>query len=52
VRARIETLFSGLWHRFVDRVFSRSFDGLWSAVKLKMLHYNLCKAGILQPLDA
>lgn len=47
VRERIETCFSCLWHRFVDRVFSRSFHGLWNTVKLKMLHYNLAKAGIL-----
>jgi hypothetical protein len=47
VRERIETCFSGLWDRFVDRVFSRSWEGLWNTIKLKMLHYNLCKAGIL-----
>lgn len=47
LRERIETTNSGLWHRFVDRVFSRSFTGLWSAIKLKMLHYNLGQAGIL-----
>ena len=52
VRERIETVFSCLWQRFVDRVFSRSFEGLWSAVKVKMLHYNLCQAGILQPLNS
>ena len=47
VRERIETTFSGLWSRFVDRVFSRSWHGLWNTIKLKMLHYNLCQAGIL-----
>jgi hypothetical protein len=47
LRERIETTNSGLWNRFVDRVFSRSFAGLWSVVKLKMLHYNLCQAGML-----
>jgi hypothetical protein len=47
LRERIETTNSGLWSRFVDRVFSRSFAGLWSAVKLKLLHYNLCQAGML-----
>ena len=47
VRERIETCFSGLWSRFVDRVFSRSFHGLWNTIKLKMLHYNLCQAGVL-----
>ena len=47
VRERIETCFSGLWSRFIDRVFSRSWNGLWNTIKLKMLHYNLCKAGVL-----
>lgn len=47
VRERIETVFSQLWNRFVDRVLSRSWEGLWSTVKLKMLHHNLCRAGIL-----
>jgi IS5 family transposase len=52
VRERIETVFSCLWQRFVDRVFSRSFEGLWSAIKVKMLHYNLCQARILKPLNS
>ncbi len=30
---RIETVFSCLWQRFVDRVFSRSFEGLWIAIQ-------------------
>jgi hypothetical protein len=47
LRERIETTNSGLWNRFVDRVFSRSFAGLWSVIKLKMLHFNLCQAGLL-----
>lgn len=47
LRERIETTNSGLWNRFVDRVFSRSFAGLWSVIKLKMLHFNLCQAGML-----
>ena len=47
VRERIETCFSSLWNRFVDRVFSRSFHGLWNTIKLKMLHYNLCQAAVL-----
>lgn len=47
VRERIETAFSGLWARFIDRVFSRSWEGLWNTLKLKMLHYNLCLAGML-----
>jgi len=48
LRERIETTFSGLWSRFVDRVFSRSWIGLWVAVLLKMLHYNLTLAGTIR----
>jgi transposase len=47
LRERVETSFSGLWSRFVDRVLSRSWQGLWSTIKLKMLHYNLCQAGLI-----
>jgi transposase len=47
VRERIETVFSALWSRFVDRVYSRSWEGLWSTLKLTILHYNLCLAGII-----
>jgi hypothetical protein len=47
LRERIETTYSGLWNRFVDGVFSRSWIGLWMAVLLKMLHYNLSLAGIV-----
>ena len=51
VRERIETVFSCFWNRFMDLVFSRSFVGLWSVIRMKMLHYTLCKAGILPPLN-
>ena len=47
LRERIETTFSQLCERFVDRVRSRSFGGLWNTIKLKMLHLNLCMAGLL-----
>lgn len=47
VRKRIETRFSQLWDRFVDRIFSRSWPGLWNTILLKVLHYNLCQAHIL-----
>lgn len=47
LRERIETTFSSLCLRFVDRVLSRSFDGLWNTIKLKMLHHNLTHAGLL-----
>ena len=47
VRQAIETSFSQLWYKFVDRVFSRSWRGLWNTVQLKVLYYNLCHAGVL-----
>jgi hypothetical protein len=47
LRERIETINSQLAERFVDRVRSRSWDGLWNTLKLKMLHLNLCLAGLL-----
>jgi transposase len=47
VRERVETVFSQLWGRFATRVFSRSWEGLWTALKLKMLDYSLCHAGII-----
>jgi Transposase DDE domain len=47
VRQAIETSFSQLWYKFMDRVFSRSWHGLWHTVPLKVLHYNLCQAGVL-----
>src|SRR4029453_992537 len=47
VRQQIETTFSQLWRKFVDRVFSRSWHGLWNTLQLKVLYYNLVHAGIL-----
>lgn len=47
VRQGIETLFSQLWHKFIDRVFSRSWQGLWNTIKLKLLNYNLRHCGIV-----
>jgi hypothetical protein len=47
IRERIETLFSQLWNKFIDRVFSRSWNGLWNTIKLKLLNYNLCQAGLI-----
>ena len=43
MRVRVETRSSSLWNRFVDRAFSRSFPGLWSAIRLKILRFNLCR---------
>jgi transposase len=47
IRERVETTFSQLWARFVDCVYSRSWNGLWNTIKLKMLHLNLCEAGVI-----
>jgi hypothetical protein len=47
VRARVETTFSQLWNQFIDRIYSRSWHGLWNTVKLKMLYFNLLHAGII-----
>ncbi len=47
VRQGIETTFSQLWRKFVDRVFSRSWHGLWNTIQLKVLFYNLVHAGVL-----
>ena len=47
VRERIETRLSQLWNGFIDRVFSRSWQGPWNTILLKVLHYNLCQAQIL-----
>jgi hypothetical protein len=47
LRERVETTYSSLYNRFVDRVLSRSWQGLWNTVLLKVLHYNLCQAGWL-----
>lgn len=47
VRQGIETMFSQWWHQFIDRVFSRSWNGLWNTIKLKVLRYNLVHAGVL-----
>jgi Transposase DDE domain len=49
LRQRVETSLSGLWSRFLDRVYARSWEGLWSAIKLTLLHFNLCQAGLLPP---
>jgi Transposase DDE domain len=38
VRQAMETTLSQLWYRFLDRVFSRSWRGLWNTVQRKVLH--------------
>lgn len=47
VRQGVERMFSQWWHQFIDRVFSRSWNGLWTTIKLKVLHYNLVHAGVV-----
>jgi hypothetical protein len=47
VRQGIETTFSPLWWKFLDRVFSRSWQGLWNTIHLKVLFYNLLHAAIV-----
>src|SRR5215212_5855509 len=47
VRQQIETTFSQLWWKFIDRVFSRSWSGWCNTLQLKVLSYNLRHAGIL-----
>jgi hypothetical protein len=44
VRQQVETTFSQLWRKVVGRVFSRSWEGLWNAIQLKVLYSNLCHA--------
>ena len=46
-RPAIETTWSQLWYRFLDRVFSRSWRGLWNPLPLKGISYNLRHAGVL-----
>ena len=47
VRQQVETTFSQLWRKVVGRVFSRSWEGLWNTLQLKVLYYNLCHAGLV-----
>ncbi len=47
IRERVEGVFSSLWERFATRVYSRSRQGLWNTLKLKMLDYKLCFANLI-----
>jgi transposase len=47
LRNRVETTFGELWRRFTDRVFSRSWLGLWNTLLLKMFECKLCQTNIL-----
>lgn len=45
LRQRVETVFSQLWHQFIDRIYSRSWQGLWTTVRVKMLFHNMVMNG-------
>lgn len=47
IRKRVETTLSQLWRALLDRVFARSFVGLWNSLLLKILFHNLKVAHIL-----
>jgi len=52
-RQQAESSFSGLWRRFSKRVYARSWHGLWTSLLLKVLHFNLERAGIVsRPADS
>lgn len=46
VRQGIETTFSQLWRKVVDRVFSRSWHGLWNTSQLKVLSLQFGARGL------
>jgi len=46
-RQQGEGSFSGLWRRFIGRVYARSWHGLSTSLLLKILHFNLEQAGIV-----
>ena len=48
-RQQAESSFSGLWRRFSNRVYARSWHGLWTSLLLKVLHFNLREADIISP---
>lgn len=47
LRQGVETTFSQLWHQFIDRVYSRSWLGLWNTIMLKLISYQLRHSGLL-----
>ncbi len=48
-----ESIFSGLRRRFSDRAYARSWPGIQASLLLKVLHFNLERAGIVsQPADS
>jgi hypothetical protein len=47
LRNRVETTFGELWRRYTDRIYSRSWLGLWNTLLLKMFECKLCQTNIL-----
>jgi hypothetical protein len=47
LRQGVETTFSQLWNQFIDRVYSRSWLGLWNTIMLKLINYQLRHSGLL-----
>ena len=47
IRSRVETTFGELWSRFTDRIYARSWLGLWNSLLLKMFECKLCQTNIL-----
>jgi hypothetical protein len=46
VHQRIKSSFSSLWRRLADRMYSRSWRGLWTSLLLKILDFNMGRVGI------
>lgn len=47
LRERVETTFSQLWARFATHVYSRSWEGLWNSLLLKMLDHSWSLVGLI-----
>jgi hypothetical protein len=47
LRQAVETKFSQLWSQFIDRVYWRSWLGLWNTIMLKLINYQLRHSGFL-----
>jgi IS5 family transposase len=52
-RQQAESSFSGLWRRFSNRAYARSWHGPQASLLLKILHFNLDRADIVsQPVES
>jgi IS5 family transposase len=47
LRQRVETTFSQLWRKHIDRISSRSWLGLWVKTLLNLVFYNIRQAAFL-----